>query len=76
MLTLGAMFAGVPVAPISAAYSIVSQDCGRLRHILGVLTPGLVFASGASAYGRAITASVPADVPVVLTSAGWKAAAP
>lgn len=67
LLSLGAMFAGVPFAPISPAYSTVSQDYGKLRHILGVLTPGLVFASSASAYGRAITATVGADVPVVLT---------
>jgi feruloyl-CoA synthase len=68
LLGLGAMLAGVPFAPISAAYSTVSQDYGKLKHILGVLTPGLVFASSASAYGRAITATVPADVVVVLTS--------
>ncbi len=67
LLGLGAMFAGVPFAPVSPAYSTVSQDYGKLRHILGVLTPGLVFASNASAYGRAITATVGADVPVVLT---------
>ncbi|WP_127995655.1 feruloyl-CoA synthase [Piscinibacter defluvii] len=67
LLGLGAMFAGVPFAPVSPAYSTLSQDYGKLRHILGVLTPGLVFASNASAYGRAIAATVPADVPVVLT---------
>lgn len=67
LLALGAMLAGVPFAPVSAAYSTVSQDYGKLRHILGVLTPGLVFASSASAYGRAIAATVPADVDVVLT---------
>lgn len=68
LLGLGAMFAGVPFAPISPAYSTVSQDYGKLRHILGVLTPGLVFASSASGYGRAIAATVPADTPVVLTA--------
>ncbi len=66
LLGLGAMFAGVPFAPISPAYSTVSQDYGKLRHILGVLTPGLVFASSASGYGRAIQAVVPAATPVVL----------
>ena len=66
LLGLGAMFAGVPFAPISPAYSTVSQDYGKLRHILGVLTPGLVFASSASGYGRAIQAVVPASTPVVL----------
>jgi feruloyl-CoA synthase len=68
LLGLGAMIAGVPFAPISAAYSLMSQDYGKLKHILGVLTPGLVFASSASAFGKAITATVPADVTVVLTS--------
>ncbi len=68
LLSLGAMLAGVPFAPISAAYSTVSQDYGKLKHILGVLTPGLVFASSASAFGKAITATVAADVTVVLTS--------
>ncbi len=67
LLSLGAMLAGVPYAPISAAYSTLSQDYGKLRHILGVLTPGLVFASSATGFGRAIAAVVPADTPVALT---------
>ena len=66
LLGLGAMLAGVPFAPVSAAYSLVSQDYGKLRHILGVLTPGLVFASSGEAFGKAISATVAADVPVVL----------
>jgi feruloyl-CoA synthase len=68
LLALGAMLAGVPYAPISPAYSLISQDYGKLRQILGLLTPGLVFASSASGYGRAITATVAADTVVVLTT--------
>jgi len=68
LLTLGAMLAGVPVAPISPAYSLLSQDHGKLRHILSVLTPGLVFAASGSAYGRAISAAVDEQTEVVLTS--------
>jgi len=64
-LALGAMLAGVPYASISPAYSLVSQDFGKLRHIVGLLTPGLVFASG-PAYAKAIAAVVPAETPVVL----------
>ncbi len=67
LLSLGAMLAGVPFAAISPAYSTVSQDHGKLRHVLGVLTPGLVFASNATAYGRAIAAAVPVNTPVLLT---------
>jgi feruloyl-CoA synthase len=65
-LALGAMWAGVPYVPISTAYSLVSQDFGKLRHILDTTTPGLVFASDAS-YARAIQATVGANVEVVLT---------
>ena len=66
LLALGAMLAGVPYAPVSPAYSLISQDYGKLRHIVDQITPGLVFASG-PAYAKAIAAIVPADTPVVLT---------
>jgi len=72
-LALGAMWAGVPFAPVSSAYSLVSQDYGKLRHILGVVTPGLVFASD-DRFAKAIAAVLPADVPVVLTEGAAEAA--
>ena len=72
-LALAAMWAGVPYVPVSSAYSLISQDYGKLRHILGTVTPGLVFASG-PAYAKAIAAVVPADVTVVMTE-GLAAAA-
>ncbi len=64
-LAFGAMFAGIPYASISPAYALVSQDFGKLRHIVGETTPGLVFASG-PAYAKAIAATVGSDVEVVL----------
>jgi len=64
-LALGAMWAGVPYAPVSPAYSLVSRDYGKLRHILNSLTPGLVFASGPE-YANAIHAVVDADVELVM----------
>jgi feruloyl-CoA synthase len=64
-LAFGAMYAGVPYAPISPAYSLVSRDFGRLRHILAKLTPGLVFAAN-PAYAAAIEAVVAPDIEVVL----------
>jgi feruloyl-CoA synthase len=65
-LALAALWAGVPYAPISPAYATVSQDFAKLRQILATLTPGLVFASDAAAYGRAIDAVVDAGCEVVL----------
>ena len=67
LLALGAMLAGVPFAPVSPAYSLLSQDHGKLRHILGTLTPGLVFASDGDAYAKAIQAVVPGETALVLT---------
>ncbi len=65
-LALGAMWVGVPWVPVSPAYSLLSQDHAKLRHILGTVTPGVVFASG-PAYAKAIAAAAPDDAAVVLT---------
>jgi len=64
-LALGAMWAGIPYAPISSAYSLVSGDFAKLKHITKTITPGMVFAA-TPAYARAITAVMPADASVVL----------
>ncbi len=40
LLTLAGHTAGVPVAPISVAYSLQSQDHAKLRHIAALLEPG------------------------------------
>ena len=65
-LALGCLYAGIPYCPASPAYCLVSQDYDKLRHILQTLTPGLVFATDAARYGKAIQAAVGADVEVVL----------
>ena len=64
-IALGAMWAGVPYAPISPAYSLVSSDYGKLRHTLDLLTPGLVFAADGDTFAAAIDATVPGNVEVV-----------
>jgi feruloyl-CoA synthase len=70
LLALGCIYAGVPFCAVSPAYSIVSQDFDKLRHALKTLTPGLVFASDGSRYGKAIAATVPPGLEVVLASGG------
>ena len=67
LMALGCMVAGVPYCPASPAYSTISQDYDKLRHILSTLTPGLVFAADAARYGKAIQTAVASDVEVVLT---------
>jgi feruloyl-CoA synthase len=64
-VALGAMWAGIPYAPISPAYSLVSSDYGKLRHAIELLKPGLVFATDGAAFGAAMNAVVPNEVEVV-----------
>ncbi len=66
-LTCAALYAGIPYCPVSPAYSLVSRDYGKLRHIIDTLTPGLVFAADRS-FVAAIDAVVPAEVPLILTA--------
>jgi feruloyl-CoA synthase len=68
LLGLAAMMIGVPYAPISVPYSLMSSDFGKLKAIMDVLTPGLVFAADGETFARAIAAAVPRDVEVVVTA--------
>ena len=65
LLGLAAMHVGIPYAPISVPYSLLSRDFGKLKTIMAALTPGLVFAADGTAFARAITAAVPSDVEIV-----------
>ena len=67
LLAQAAMYVGIPYAPISPAYSLMSTDFGKLRAMIGLLTPGLVFANDGSAFARAIAAVLPDDVELAVT---------
>ncbi|WP_223532131.1 MULTISPECIES: feruloyl-CoA synthase [unclassified Pseudomonas] len=64
-LAFGALYAGIPYCPVSPAYSLLSQDFAKLRHVCDLLQPGLVFVSDAAAYQRAIDAVLPAETPMI-----------
>ena len=68
LLGLAAMHVGLPYAPISVPYSLISRDFKKLKGIIEILTPGLVFAADGTAFARAIAATVPPDVEVVVTA--------
>jgi feruloyl-CoA synthase len=67
MLGLGCLYVGIPYAPISPAYSLISSDFGKLRYIIGLLTPGMVFASDGQQFAKAISAVVPEGTELVFT---------
>jgi feruloyl-CoA synthase len=67
LLALGCLYAGIPWCPTSPPYSLISQDYDKLKHVIKTLTPGLVFASDANRYGRAMLATLSEDVELVCT---------
>jgi len=76
LLALGAMQVGVPVAPVSTAYSRLSQDFAKLRYVRDLLEPGLIFADDGALYARAIAALGLRDSELVVSAnppAGLKA---
>lgn len=56
LLALGAMLVGVPVVPVSPAYSLVSQDCAKVRYIGELVGPGLVYCPSRTPFSRALRA--------------------
>jgi feruloyl-CoA synthase len=60
-MALGAHTAGVPVLPISTAYSLQSSDHDRIRSIAQRCSPGMVFADDADAFRAALDAVAAPD---------------
>ena len=56
LLTLAAMQVGIPVAPVSTAYSRLSRDYAKLKDILARLTPGLLYVDDPAAHQGALAA--------------------
>jgi feruloyl-CoA synthase len=62
LVMLGCYLSGVPVAPVSVAYSTQSRDFGKLRHVVATTTPGLiVVAGGVGPFAGALDALDAAD---------------
>ena len=54
LLGLGAQYAGVVHAPVSPAYSLLATDFTKLRAVVDIVAPGLIYASSATRYARAL----------------------
>jgi len=64
LLALGAMHVGVPVAPISPAYSLMSKDYGKLKYIFDLVQPGLVYVDDPEKYKTALATIGAKSTPV------------
>jgi feruloyl-CoA synthase len=62
LIAIGAMTVGIPYCSVSPAYSLLSQDFEKLKHIFATITPGFVYASDWDRYGKAIHAVIQDDM--------------
>ncbi len=65
VMTLGAMKARVPVAPVSVPYSLMSSDYSKLRHVFELTRPRMIFAEQGALFERAIRALDLSSVDVI-----------
>jgi feruloyl-CoA synthase len=56
LLMMACQHVGVPVAPISPAYSLLSKDFAKLKSIVRTLNPGLLYVSRPERFASALAA--------------------
>jgi hypothetical protein len=66
LLTFGAYVAGVPAVPVSVAYSLMSQDHDKLRHIFAAIRPRAVYAASGKVFAKALAALDLGDCEVIV----------
>jgi feruloyl-CoA synthase len=69
LVMLGCYTAGVPVAPISPAYSLISSDHAKLKHCAAVVRPKVVFAQAGAMFERAFQTLREVDPGLVFVTA-------
>lgn len=70
VLIFAGMVAGVPVTSVSVNYSLLSTDFERLRHVVDLIRPGLVYAEQGGLFAAAIAAVAPDDAIIVTAAPG------
>src|SRR5690606_2031665 len=66
LVGFGCMMAGIPYAPISPAYSLLSTDHAKLKHIFSLLTPGLMFLAEGAPFEAALKSVMSDDIVCVV----------
>jgi feruloyl-CoA synthase len=72
VVLLAAEYAGVPTAPVSPAYSLISKDFARLKNVVNLVPPAALFVQDAAQFARALEAvgaQLAAPVPVIAVNA-------
>lgn len=65
LMTMAAMQARLPAAPVSPGYSLMSEDFIKLKHVFNLLTPGVIMVQDGPAFAKALQALDLTGVTVV-----------
>jgi len=75
LLMLGGFVAGVPVTPVSVAYSLMSGDFAKVHHIVRLVKPRLIFAQGGGPFEK-VLATLPKEIEMITDLAILRGAEP
>jgi feruloyl-CoA synthase len=65
LVTLAAMWVGVPAAPISPPYALKATDFAKLAGVFEALQAGAIYVADGGRYGAAVEAAAPKHIPVI-----------
>lgn len=68
VLLFAAEYVGVPLAPVSPAYSLLSQDFARLKGVCELVPPAALFVQDMAMFQRAVQAIAGTDLPLIAVS--------
>ena len=70
LLMLGCFIAGVPVVPVSVAYSLLSKDHLKLRFIFEEICPGMIYVADGATFAAPLASLDLSGVEVVVGQGG------
>ena len=73
LLAYACQYVGIPVAPISPAYSLMSKDYAKLKAIFGLLDPGLVYVSDEARFAASLASLAEFDFELVASTPSRRA---
>ena len=73
LLQLAAMQIGIPVMPLSAAYSLMSETCAKIRDLTQRFEPAVIYAADAQRFGKALSVAKPLCNAIILSDAATHA---
>jgi feruloyl-CoA synthase len=70
VIKYGAMAARVPACPVSVNYALMGGDYGRLKHVIQLVKPAVVFAEQTALYKKALESVDFGDAAVITDNPG------